>query len=115
MLKVNHLWVSTLLLLMFVAGCATMQLDTLNKKITAVEVSYGVILDKLQLYKDEGRFTVAQKATLDARVQEMEVALQSVQIAKGAGDLATAEGQLQAANTILGMLRAYVIAQENKQ
>jgi hypothetical protein len=109
------LWAALSLSLFVINGCASMNLDTLNKQQAAVEISYQETLRTIVLWAKEGRLTQDEIRGLQTKVKEFEFALDGIAAAKAIGDLKTAKGQLATARGALIFLRNYVDNKEGVQ
>lgn len=96
----------------FLAGCASLPFDTLNKRIAAFEIGYGETLKTVQLWLTEGRLSAEQKTTVQNAVRKVSQARQAMYIAKGVGDLNKAQNALTAANTSLQVIRELLVKNE---
>ena len=113
--KVNYAWMY--LLLLNFTGCsmfATAPIDTFNKQVAAFEISYGVLLDKANLYKKEGRFTPEAKLKMDEAIKTTELTLNAVHAAMVIGDITSAGTQLGMASKALELIRAGLVEAEDK-
>lgn len=110
----NKLFLLILLLIpAWLAGCASLPaLDTLNKRIAAFEIGYGETLKTVQLWLSEGRLSGDAKATVQNTIRKISQARQAMYVAKGVGDLKTAQGKLNTANAALQLVRNYLTANE---
>jgi hypothetical protein len=109
----NFIFLTTLIVFMF--GCASLPIDTLNKRIAVFEISYGEVLVTVDRWIVEKRLVNEDKAKVQAMIKEVQVARTAMYIAKDAGEIANAQDNLTAANIILSKLRDYVATQEAKQ
>lgn len=98
--------------LLLLVGCAGLAVDTLNKRIAVFEIGYNQTLQTIKLWITEGRLKDADKISIQSRVKEMSVARHAMHNAKMLGDLDTVQGQLNAANISLQILRDFITSQE---
>ena len=111
--KVNYIGLYVLLITL--TGCsmfATAPIDTFNKQVAAFEISYGVLLDKANLYKKEGRFSPEGKLRMDEAIKTTELTLNAVNAAMVIGDITSAETQLEMASKALELIRAGLVEAE---
>ena len=104
-----------LLIFLLISACASLPLDTLNKRIAAFEIGYGETLKTVQQWIDEGRLTGSAKNGVQANIKAISQARQAMYIAKGVGDIKTAQGKLNAASGALTLVRDYLVKQEKTQ
>lgn len=100
-------------IMIFINGCTTLPVDTINKKIAVFELTYNQILTTVKTWNDEGRLLDSQKSFIKERVKEISNARSALFIAKNLGDLDTAQGRLNAANVSLNLLREFIKQQES--
>ena len=86
--------------------------DTLNKQIALVELGYIQALRTVKEYQSIGLVTPDDQKHIDNFIDSMSSSLDAVYLAKGLGDISTAEGQLKIAITALDSLKQYLIAEE---
>lgn len=98
----------------FFAGCASLPIDTLNKRIAAFEITYGETLKVIDLWIQEGRLTGTDKTAMQANVKAASEARAAMYIAKGVGDLESAQGKLNAASASLKLIRDYITRNEQR-
>lgn len=106
----GRLWLAIIMIVL--AGCAGLPVDTLNKRLAVFEIGYQQTLTTLQTWVDEGRLTGDTKKKIQDHVRDMENALAALYAAKAMGDLDTVDGQLRAAQASLQLVRDYITAQE---
>jgi hypothetical protein len=91
------------------SSCATMTSPETNlERLSYLEISYGVILDKATLYANEGRLTDDQKTRLNTAFNAYEDARDLAKIAIDAADQGGFDNQTAAMTTILSALRSIV-------
>ena len=95
-------------------GCSNLPIDTLNKRIAAFEITYNETLKTVLLYLKEDRFSEHDKQLVQEAVRDTSTARAAMYIAKGIGDLETAQGQLLAAQSALQFMRDYLTRAEGK-
>ena len=96
-------WILSLALV----ACATAPAPESNlERLSYLEISYGVILDKATLYANEGKLSDAQKAKLTESFDAYEVARNLAQIAVESNDTGGFNNQAASINTILSGLRS---------
>jgi len=104
-LQLLPLW----LLLVIMTGCQTMTVPETNlERLSYLEISYGVILDKATLYANEGRLSDSQKASLDKSFDAYEQARNLAKIAIDAADQGGFDNQTAAMTTVLSSLRSVI-------
>ena len=106
--------VMALLFALGLANCASLPLDTLNKRIAAFEVTYGEILKTVQVWIDEGRLTGSGLDSVKANIKAVSQARAAMYVAKGVGDIKSAQGQLNAASAALQLVRDYLTRNEKQ-
>lgn len=94
------------------AGCSTLPIDTLNKRIAAFEIAYEQVLVTVDRWIDEGRLTGDRKKQVQDQIRATRTARLAIYIAKESGDIVAAQGKLTAATAALQILREYVAKQE---
>ena len=107
----NHLLF--ILCAMTIMACATLPMDTLNKRLGAFEITYGQVLITLNQWIEEKRLDPEQKLKAQELVKKISAARTSIYIAKGVNDLTKAQTQLNAASTLLTALREMLVVKEN--
>lgn len=104
-LQLLPLW----LLLVVATGCQTMTVPETNlERLSYLEISYGVILDKATLYANEGRLSDSQKASLNSSFDAYEEARTLAKIAIDATDQGGFDSQTAVMTTTLSALRSIV-------
>lgn len=111
-LKLAVLFLSTALM---AAGCGTLPIDTLNKRIAAFEISYEQVLLTVDRWIDEGRLVGDAKKKIQDQIREARLARLAIYIAKESGDFTTAQGKLTAATAALQIIRDHIANQEAMQ
>ena len=97
------------LLLVLMVGCQTMAVPETNReRLSYLEISYGVILEKATLYANEGRLSASQKASLDSAFDQYEAARNVAKIAIADLDQGGFDNQTAVMTTILSALRLTV-------
>ena len=109
----NSKWLTVLILAAFVAGCATTPIDTMNKRIATVEITYSNMLDLAILYQKEGRLTLNEQQTLAKAFDDYETSRMIMLQALKAGDIQVAENKLLAMSQILDFVRP-ILSKEAK-
>lgn len=104
--------VMALLFALGLASCASLPLDTINKRIAAFEITYGETLKTVQLWISEGRIASADLVAVQRNIKAISKARQAMYIAKGVGDIKSVQGKLNAANAALQLVRNYLTANE---
>ena len=100
--KIAPLW----LLLVLISGCASLPAPETNiERLAYVELSYGVILDKATLYRDEGRLSASQIESLTTAFDDYETARNLARLAITAQNQGGFDNNIIAINTILTALR----------
>jgi hypothetical protein len=108
-MKALHNYTVIWVLAVIIAGCATMAAPQTNlERLSYLEISYGVILDKATLYANEGRLTDDQKTRLNTSFNAYEDARDLAKIAIDAADQGGFDNQTAAMTTILSALRSIV-------
>lgn len=113
--KQTNIFVTIFIAVVFAAmfsSCATMDLDTLNKRIAAFEISYQEVLKTIILYKNENRFTADEWSEIQDRVSEVSFARGAMKAAIKIDDYDTASKNLALASNMLNILRTYAIKKE---
>lgn len=87
------------------ASCASAPIDTMNKRIAAVEITYGNMLDLATLYQSEGRLTLNEQQKLAKAFDDYSAARSIMFQALNAGDIELAENKLLAMSQILEFVR----------
>lgn len=102
-------WAACLLLVLTLTGCASMATPETNlERLSYLEISYGVVLDKATLYANEGRLTEDQIAAIDKSFDAYEDARNLAKLAIDASDQGGFDNQTAAMTTILAALRTIV-------
>lgn len=99
------LWVLALTL----SACAGMATPETNlERLSYLEISYGVVLDKATLYANEGRLSDDQKTKLNDAFNAYEQARDLAKIAIDAADQGGFDNQTAVMTTVLSALRSIV-------
>lgn len=88
-------------------GCAGMQLDTMNKRLAAFEISYKQALKAVEL--SESRLTPAEKASVANAIEDIERVRGSMYAALAASDIGTAESDLAKVLGLLAVVRQIAV------
>ena len=96
-------------------SCATLPLDTMNKKLAAFEITYNEMLGTVGKWIDENRLNSEQKAQVKNMIKQISEARAAVYMAKGIVNVKDMQTNLNAANKALALLRELIAAQEQKQ
>jgi hypothetical protein len=105
---VKPLYWAWFLLAAMLAGCQSAPLDTMNKRLYAVEASYSSVLELAILYQQEGRLTKEDQQNLADAFTEY-TSLRNVAVAAlTAGDFKLAEDTLTAMTQIIDIARPIV-------
>lgn len=99
--------------LSFTVACVSAPVDTYNKRAAVFELGYIEILKTAKLYLASPNTPTAIKRDIKKAVETAATAREAMQFAEGAGDITTAQGQLQTAQSALGLLRKLVAEKEN--
>ena len=99
-------------LLLFLSACATAPLDTVNKKFAAFEVTYKSALTQIDKLEKTNSLKPETKTKLADVLKEVNKARTAAYLAKDAGDIRSAEGQLKLALTLLERLQSTMPAGE---
>ncbi len=95
------------LTIILLIGCLGMPTPETNiERLSVLEISYGVILDKATLYANENRLSESQIQSLDTAFDNYEEARNLAQLAIEASDEGGFDNQATAINTILLALRS---------
>lgn len=102
-----------LAVVMMLGACSVMPtLNTFNERSVAVEVSFTEVVKNLTQWRKEGRLTDSEWASAKKDISDTQAVLDAMYLAKGAGDLATAEGKMSIANAGIALLRKYLVEKE---
>jgi phospholipase C len=97
------------ILLLSLSSCALMTTPESNlERLSYLEISYGVILDKATLYANEGRLDDAQKAAFSAAFDTYEESRNLARLAIYAADDDAFDTQAAAMTTVLTVLRSTI-------
>ena len=108
MKQVQYYFFITILTIML-ASCATMATPETNlERLSYLEISYGVVLDKATLYANEGRLSDSQKESLNTSFNAYEQARDLAKIAIDASDQGGFDNQTAVMTTVLSALRSVV-------
>ena len=106
----NYVWIFALLIL---TSCASMPTpETNNERLAFLEVSFGTLLDKANLYKAEDRFTTDQKADVSDVLHDIDLSLDAANLALTALDQGAFDSSTQAINTGMVLLRKLLLEAE---
>lgn len=109
----NYVWI----LMVLVMGCASMGAptpETNNERLAFLEISFGTLLDKAKMYKDEGRFDAAQKADVSDALHDIDLSIDAANIALTALDQGAFDSSTQAINTGMVLLRKLLVEAESQ-
>jgi len=99
----------TLVLTVLLASCQTMSVPQTNlERLSYLEISYGVLLDKATLYATEGRLSDEQKAKLNTSFDTYEEARTLAKVAIDTADQGSFDTSAAVMTTVLGALRTIV-------
>ena len=101
------------LLFVFLVGCAS--IDTTNKRIAAMEITYQEIMKTAILYKREGRLSPAQIKEINALFNTIDQSRDLILMAMNAKNDALARDQLISINAALGALRTILLEIEGER
>ena len=97
------------LLLVLLTGCQTMAAPETNlERLSYLEISYGVLLDKATLYANEDRLSHSQKVALNESFDAYEASRDLAKIAIDASDQGGFDNSAAAMTTILSALRSTI-------
>jgi hypothetical protein len=97
------------LLLAFAVGCQTFIAPETNlERLSYLEISYGVILDKATLYANEGRLSDSQKASLDKAFDSYEESRNLARVAIDIADQVSFDNQTAVMTSTLTTLRSLI-------
>ena len=94
----------------FLLGCVGMQLDTLNKKFVAFEVSYKAVLVQIDTLDKADALKPETKAKMVDFIQQTNRARTAAYAYKNAGDIFKAQDQISLALALLEQLKLLVPA-----
>ena len=95
------------ILAVLMAGCASMTTPETNlERLSYMEISYGVILDKATLYRNEGRLSDSQISMLDKAFDDYESARTLAKTAIDVGEQGNFDNSAATMVTILSALRS---------
>lgn len=107
MLHLTLRWAAALMLLALVAGCMSQPaLDTANKRAYATELAIEGMLDQIDQYEREGRFTDEEWAEITGHLERLRMVRQAMQ-----NDLSLGRdpgANIATIHSILTLLRPYV-------
>ena len=107
----NYVWIMVLLL----ASCASIPTpETNNERLALLEITFGTLIDKANLYKQEGRFDVAQKADVSAALHDIDLSIEAATIALTALDQGAFDNSTRAINTGMVLLRKLLVEAESQ-
>ena len=99
-------------LFLFLSACATAPLDTVNKKFAAFEVTYKSALTQIDQLEKTNSLKPETKTKLADVLKEVNKARTAAYLAKDAGDIRDAEGQISMAILLLERLQSTMPAGE---
>lgn len=99
-------------LVVFLAGCAGLQIDTMNKRLAAFEVSYSETLKAVERVYNEGRLSQSDALAVADGIEEIEKARVVMYAALAAGDVAASGDALTMAIEALTVMREYAVRAE---
>ena len=102
------------LLCVLLFSCATLPIDTLNKKLAAFEITYGQVLESVGAWINDGTLSGENKKKVQVLIQQISEARAAVYMAKGINDLRKAESQLSAAQRSILLLRQLLEARDKQ-
>ncbi len=101
------------LLAIILAGCASIPTpETNNERLALLEITFGTLLDKANLYKSEGRFTAEQKADVSTALHSINTSIELAIAALLISDQGAFDSSTQAINTGLILVRKYLMEAE---
>jgi len=103
---------SMLIVALVMSACATVPVDTLEKRVALFEVSYGEVLKTIQLYKKENRFSDATWKEIQNTVRQVSAARTVMKTSLEIGDIETTSNTLALASQLLTSLRSYYVTTE---
>lgn len=95
-----------------ITACASLPLDTLNKRLAAFEVAYEQALVTVGIWIKENRLSVEQKEQVQGMIKKISDARQAIYIAKGLQNMKEAQTQLTNATAALKLLRELLALQD---
>ena len=105
------------LLLALMVGCQSMGApapETNKERLAFLEFSFETLLEKAALYKEEGRFDANQKAAVSDALHDIDLSIDTAQIAITALDDGAFDTSAQAINTGMVLLRKLLTEAESQ-
>ena len=99
-----------LLSAIFLLGCVRIQLDTLNKKFVAFEISYKAVLVQIDTLEKANALKPETKAKMVDFIHQTNRARTAAYAYKNAGDIFKAQDQISLAIALLEQLKLLVPA-----
>ncbi len=104
----SHLFIAITIATLALSACATMgpPPETMNERLAMLQISYGVLLDKAVLYKQEGRLNAQQSTDLTDLFDNIEQAITVAQTAISLKDPLNFNNQSAVVLNALTLIRA---------
>jgi len=96
------------ILVFFLIGCASSPINTLNKRMAAVEISFQEIEKLALLHQSEGRLSVEKQLKIDKAFTDYTKARNAARKAIKLSDIELAENKILAMSQILTAIRPFV-------